>query len=215
MESKKSKEDRAKKIFKKLSATYPDATCELDFKTPLELLIATILAAQCTDVRVNQVTPKLFARYPDAKAFAYADKTDIEGIIRPTGFFRNKAKSIVNCCTTLIEKHDGKVPSEMEALTSLPGVGRKTANVIRVYCYGMHGIICDTHMIRLSGRLGFSTHKDATKLEMDLMELLPEDIWGRFSSVIVFHGRRCCHARSPNCPECPVEKLCTFKEKTI
>jgi endonuclease-3 len=205
-----SPEDRAPKILAALKKAYPDAHCELDFKSPFELLIATILSAQCTDVRVNEVTPALFKKYPDAKAYAKANAADLEAIIRPTGFFRNKARSIQNCCTQLVMEHKGAVPEEMDALTQLAGVGRKTANVVRAYAFGKAGIICDTHVLRLSERMGLTKNKDPDKVEADLAKLLQEKDWTAFSTVLLAHGRRCCTARNPSCPTCPVLSLCPF-----
>lgn len=205
--------ERAPEILNILKKAYPDATCELNFKNPLELLVATILSAQCTDVRVNEVAPKLFAKYKTAKDYAKANVVDLEAIIRPTGFFRNKARSIQDCCMQLTMEHSGEVPKEMEKLVKLAGVGRKTANVVRAYAYGMPGIICDTHVLRLTERLELTKNKDPDKVEQDIAKLLPEKDWTAFSSSIVFHGRRCCYARSPACPSCPILKLCPFGQK--
>jgi len=202
------KRDAAAEILKRLRKTYPDAECELVFKDPLQLLVSTILSAQCTDVRVNEVTPALFRKYPDANAFARARLADLEKMIRPTGFFRNKARSILNSCTQLVMQHKGKVPVEMEYLVALAGVGRKTANVVRAYGFGKPGIICDTHVIRLSQRLGLTKNDDPDKIEQDLMKILPEKDWTLFSTALVWHGRRCCTARKPACASCSLSGIC-------
>jgi endonuclease III len=199
---------RARKVLRVLARLYPDAHCALDFKSPLELLIATILSAQCTDVRVNLTTPALFARYPDAAAYAQAELADIEELIRPTGFFRNKAKSIRNCCRMLLAQHGGKVPSTLEELVVLPGVGRKTANVVLGNAFETPGITVDTHVGRLSRRLGFTTHEDAVKVEHDLMAIWPKKEWTMASHRLIFHGRQVCHSRKPLCDACELAKLC-------
>lgn len=201
---------RAPEILKILKKTYPDAHCELNFKSPLELLVATILSAQCTDVRVNEVTPALFKKYITAKDYAKSNTAEIEAIIRSTGFFRNKAKSIQNCCMQLQMEHGGDVPMEMDALVKLSGVGRKTANVVRAYAYGMPGIICDTHVLRITERLKLTKNKDPDKVEEDISKLLPEGDWTAFSTTVVAHGRRCCTARNPSCTTCPLLPLCPF-----
>lgn len=207
MESQKA---RARKIFDILKKTYPDAHCELDFKNPLELLVATILSAQCTDARVNEVTPALFKKYRDAKAYAKASISELEGLVRSTGFYKNKARAIQNCCTQIVMGHGGEVPREMDGLTALSGVGRKTANLVRAYVFGLPGIICDTHVLRLSERLGLTKQKDPDKVEVALAELLPEEYWTEFSTVIMTHGRRLCFARNPECFRCPILRLCPF-----
>ena len=183
-------------------------TALFDFRSPLELLIATILSAQCTDVRVNVVTPALFAKYPDAAAYANADLRKLETLIRPTGFFRNKAKSIQGCCRILVEKHGGQVPRTIEELVALPGVGRKTANVVLGNAFETPGITVDTHVGRLSRRLGFTKHEDAVKVEHDLMALFPKKDWTIASHRLIFHGRQICFARKPKCDECALAKLC-------
>ena len=193
---------RARKVLRILARLYPDAHCALDFKTPLELLIATILSAQCTDVRVNLTTPALFARYPNAAAYAKADLGDLENLIRSTGFFRNKAKSIRNCSRILVEKHGGEVPSTLEELVVLPGVGRKTANVVLGNAFETPGITVDTHVGRLSRRLGFTKHEDAVKVEHDLMAIWPKKEWTIASHRLIFHGRQVCHSRKPLCDDC-------------
>jgi endonuclease III len=199
---------RARKVLRILARLYPDAHCALDFKSPLELLIATILSAQCTDVRVNLTTPALFARYPDAAAYAKAELGDIEELIRSTGFFRNKAKSIRACCRILVEKHGGEVPSTLEELVVLPGVGRKTANVVLGNAFETPGITVDTHVGRLSRRLGFTTNEDAVKVEHDLMAIWPRKAWTMASHRLIFHGRQVCHSRKPLCDACALAKLC-------
>jgi len=177
--------------------------------SPLELLVATILSAQCTDVRVNMVTPKLYARYPTAAALAAAPLRDIERIIQSTGFFRNKARNIQACCRKLVAEHGGEVPRTMEELVELPGVGRKTANVVLGTAFGIAtGVVVDTHVMRLSRRLGLTTHKDPIKIERDLMEQLPKRQWIDFSHRLIHHGRRICAARKPLCEECPLETIC-------
>lgn len=199
---------RAVKINAALAKAYPDAKCALHHKNPLELLIATILSAQCTDERVNKVTPALFARYPDAKAYADADRGELETMIRSTGFFRSKAKSIQECCKILVAKHHGEVPRTMEELVPLPGVGRKTANVILGNAFGVPGIPVDTHVGRLSRRMGLTKHLDAVKVERDLMALIPQGEWTDFGHRMIFHGRQICQARKPKCGECILNAVC-------
>lgn len=200
--------ERIKKIVPLLKKTYPDAKVELNFTSPLELLVATILSAQCTDVRVNIVTADLFKKYKSASDWAKTDVKEIEEDIRTTGFFRNKAKNIKGACTRITEKFDGQVPQTMEELTALPGVGRKTANVVLGNAFGIPGIVCDTHVIRLSRRLALSDNSDPVKLEFDLADIVPKKDWTLFSHLLVFHGRRVCKARKPNCPECPIASHC-------
>jgi endonuclease-3 len=199
---------RGRKINQILAKTYPDAQCALHHDNPLQLLIATILSAQCTDVRVNIVTPALFAKYPDAKAFAGADIGELETAIQSTGFFRNKARNIKACCQAIVEQHGGQVPSTMEELVRLPGVGRKTANVILGTAFGEPGITVDTHVQRLSRRLGLTTQTDPEKIERDLMEAIPRKDWTMFSHRMIFHGRQVCHARKPKCDACALAKIC-------
>ncbi len=200
--------ERIKKIVPLLKKTYPDAKVELNFSNPLELLVATILSAQCTDVRVNIVTADLFKKYRSATDWAQADVKEIEEDIRTTGFFRNKAQNIKGACTRITEEFDGQVPRTMEELTALPGVGRKTANVVLGNAFGIPGIVCDTHVIRLSRRLALSDNSDPVKLEFDLADIVPKKDWTLFSHLLVFHGRRMCKARKPNCPECPIASHC-------
>jgi len=191
-----------------LADAYPDAKCGLDFRSPLQLLIATILSAQCTDKRVNIVTPALFGRFPTAESFAKARLADIEKMIRTTGLFRNKAKNIQVCCKVLVERYGGKVPQSLGELVHLPGVGRKTANVVLGDAFGQPGITVDTHCGRVSRRLGLTTHTDAVKVEHDLMRQLPTAEWTPYSHRIIAHGRQVCHARKPDCEHCPLDRLC-------
>jgi len=191
-----------------LQKEYPDARVTLDFKDPLQLLIATILAAQCTDERVNQVTKDLFKKYRQASDYARADLETLEGEIRSTGFFRNKAKSIMGCGQALVEKFNGQVPRTLEELTSLPGVGRKTANIILGNAFGQQAIAVDTHVKRVTHRLGWAKSDDPDKIEFELMEVIPQNRWTLGCHQIVFHGRRVCMAKKPKCSICPVNKLC-------
>lgn len=205
---------RINKIIKKLRATYPDAGCELNFKTPFQLLVAAILSAQCTDKRVNELTPSLFKKYGTPKDFAEADLPELEKSVKPTGFYKNKAKNLKGAASDLIEKYDGKVPQTMEELTAIRGVGRKTANLLRGVAFGEPALIVDTHFIRLAGRLKLSGETEPEKIEADLAAIVPLKNQTLFSHLLTIHGRRCCFARRPNCPECPIEKLCPFKDKT-
>jgi endonuclease-3 len=199
---------RARAIACKLERLYPDAKCALNYSTPLQLLVATILSAQCTDARVNMVTPPLFEKYPDAEAFANADLSELETMIRSTGFFRNKAKNIKACCQKIVAEHGGEVPGTMEELVELPGVARKTANVVLGNAFGVPGITVDTHMRRLSNRMGLTTHDDPVKIERDLCAQLPSKEWTMFSHRMIAHGRQICSARKPLCNQCGVEDLC-------
>jgi endonuclease-3 len=199
---------RTRRIVARLATLYPDAHCELDFGNPLQLLIATILSAQCTDVRVNMVTPALFARYPDAAAFAKSDTKELEDLIRSTGFYRAKARNIQLCCRQLVERHGGEVPSTMEELVALNGVGRKTANVILGNAFDIPGLPVDTHVTRLSWRLGLTTETDPVKIERDLTALVPPEGWTMLGHRLIFHGRRVCLARKPRCEECGLAKDC-------
>lgn len=199
---------RAGQLVRGLAKLYPDAHCALHYENPLQLLIATILSAQCTDVRVNMVTPALFARFPDAAAYATAAPAELEALIQSTGFFRNKARSIIGCCQQLVDQHGGQVPGTMEELVPLPGVGRKTANVLLGNAFGVPGITVDTHVGRLSRRLGLTEHDDPEKVERDLMRLIPQKEWTMFSHRMIFHGRQVCFARKPNCGGCTLAKLC-------
>ncbi|MFN4259139.1 MAG: endonuclease III [Gemmataceae bacterium] len=199
---------RARRLVRILAQLYPDAHCALHYENPLQLLIATILSAQCTDVRVNLVTPTLFARYPDVQAFATAQPAELEKAIQSTGFFRNKARNIIACCRQIVAEHGGQVPHSLDALVRLPGVGRKTANVILGNAFDVPGITVDTHVGRLSRRLGLTTHTDPKKVEQDLMALIPKPDWTMFSHRMIFHGRQVCFARKPNCSGCKLLKLC-------
>jgi len=199
---------RARKINRILTETYPDACCELDFTNPLELLVATILSAQCTDVRVNQVTPALFARYPTAADYAAADPAELEDLIKSTGFYRNKAASIQGMAQKVCTHYGGDVPDRLEDLITLPGVGRKTANVVLGNAFETPGITVDTHMGRLSRRLGLTEKEDPVAVEFDLMALLPRGEWTLFSHRVIFHGRRVCKARKPACGVCPLARYC-------
>ncbi|MCC6277647.1 MAG: endonuclease III [Oligoflexia bacterium] len=210
-ENQSQKLNRSKRIISNLEKTYPDAHCELVHKNPFELLIATMLSAQCTDARVNKVTPELFSAYPNAGAMANAQSQELEEIIRSTGFFRNKAKNILACSQKLVSQYDGKVPETMEDLSSLPGVGRKTANVVLGNAFGVPGLVVDTHVTRLSNRLGLARGEDAVKLERELEKVVPKNKWTLFSHLMIFHGRRTCKARRPDCEACTVFKLCPRK----
>ena len=207
--NKEEAKQRIKKIWPILEKTYPDAKTALKFVSPLELLIATILSAQCTDVRVNMVTPGLFKKYKSAKDWAKADIKQIESDIKSTGFYHNKAVSIKGACTKIVEQFDGKVPDTMEELVALPGVGRKTANVVLGNAFGTPAIACDTHVIRLSRRLGLSENSDPVKLEFDLAEIVPKKSWTVFSHALILHGRNICKARKPDCENCPISKYCS------
>jgi len=206
---------RVRAILKGLDEAYPAATCALHHKNPFQLLIATILSAQCTDERVNQVTAKLFPKYPDPKAFACADPKELEQEIRPTGFFRNKTKSVMGASKKIIEEFHGEVPRTMEELLTLPGVARKTANVVLGTAFGIaSGVVVDTHVRRLSLRLDLTKNTDPKKIEQDLMKIIPQDRWILFSHQMIWHGRRVCQARKPRCMECDLERLCYSKDKT-
>lgn len=211
--SNKDLKKRAGHILKALRATYPEARCELTYDNPLQLAIACILSAQCTDKRVNQVTPALFARYRTAADWAALPLAVLEEAIHSTGFYRNKAKNIIGLCQQLVAHYDGEVPNDFDALVKLPGIGRKTANVIMVSAFNTPGIVVDTHMIRLSNRLGLTRQRDPVKIEFELQKILPQPQWGHFSHAIVFHGRRCCTARKPDCAHCSVRRWCPSKDQ--
>jgi endonuclease III len=203
-------------ILEKLDQAYPAATCALKHANPFQLLIATILSAQCTDERVNMVTPALFKKYPDAQSFAYANPAEIENEIRSTGFFRNKTKSIVGASKKLVEEFRGEVPKNMEDLLTLPGVARKTANVVLGTGFNIAlGVVVDTHVQRVSARLDLTKNTDPKKIEQDLMKEIPRDRWILFSHQLIWHGRRVCQARKPRCIECNLNKICYSKDKTI
>ncbi len=198
----------ARWIFRELAKTYPDAGPELDFTSPLELLVATILSAQCTDRRVNAVTPALFAKYPDAQAYAAANQEEVEELIRSTGFYRNKATTIIGMGAKLISDFDGEVPKTVEELVTLPGVGRKTAFVVMGNAFGLPGITIDTHFGRLARRFGWTTNTDPVKVEGDIEQLFPANDWTQLSHLVLWHGRRVCHARKPACGACTIAQKC-------
>jgi len=205
----------ARNIGKIFDKVYQDADCSLEYKTPLQLLISTILAAQCTDARVNIVTKTLYKKYKNVYDFANADLEELQEDIKSTGFYRNKAKNIIMCCQSLIENHNGEVPASMEQLLLLPGVGRKTANLVLNDVFGIPGVVVDTHAKRLAKRMGLTEHEDPEKVEKDLMECLPEENWGKFCHQLVFHGRAICTARNPKCHDCPVNSYCITGKKSL
>lgn len=198
----------ADEVFKLLRAAYPDARCELDFTSPFQLLVATVLSAQSTDVGVNKVTPVLFARWPTPQALAEADRAELEEVIRPTGFFRNKAAALQGLSRQITDDYDGKVPISIDDLVKLPGVGRKTANVVRGHAFGLPAITTDTHVLRVSKRLGWTTSAKPEVVETDLQQLFDPSDWTVLSDTLIFHGRRCCHAKKPACGACVVGGLC-------
>ncbi len=200
-------------ILELLDKHYPDVRVTLDYANPLELLVATVLSAQCTDAKVNQVTPALFKKYPDAAAYARAPLEGLEADVHPTGFYRQKAKSLKHIGQALVEKHGGQVPRSLEELVQLPGIGRKTANVILGNAFGIPGIVVDTHCGRVSQRLGLTREKDPVKIESDLMELVPQERWTRFSLQLIWHGRAICTAKNPRCLECPLLPHCDYGQK--
>lgn len=205
----RTQKQRALEILNLLKQLYPNATCSLTYDSPIQLLVATILSAQCTDERVNKVTPNLFVKFPDASSLAIADRKELEMLIRSTGFYRNKAKNIQGSCQKIVKEFDGKVPQEMEKLLSLPGVARKTANVVLAHGFGINqGVTVDTHVKRLSRRLGLTKENNPVKIERDLMKLLPQPDWENFSIRIIYHGRAICYARKPNCLDCKFVHLC-------
>jgi endonuclease III len=200
---------RTSTIIARLKKEFPEARTALEFSNPLQLLVSTMLSAQCTDVRVNMVTPTLFAKYRSAKDFAEADRSDLESEIKSTGFYRMKAKHIIEACAAIVERFHGKVPQSMDELLSLPGVGRKTANCVLGGAYGIQsGIVVDTHVIRLANRLGLTTNNAPDKIEQDLMQLIPKKEWYRFSNVLILHGRKTCKARKPLCEKCVLSNSC-------
>jgi endonuclease III len=207
-----SKKPRALEILSRLQSLYPDATCSLDYSTPVQLLVATILSAQCTDERVNKVTPALFGRFPDAESLANADLTELEELVRSTGFYRNKAKNIQGSCRMIVNDFNSVVPNQMEELLKLPGVARKTANVVLAHAYGINaGVTVDTHVKRLSQRLGLTKNTEPVGIEKDLMKLLPQPDWENWSIRLIYHGRAVCKARSPGCDVCELADLCAMK----
>ena len=199
---------RARKMYRRLHERYPRAHCELDFDGPLQLLVATVLSAQTTDVTVNKVTPQLFRRWPTAAALAAADRTEMEEVLRPTGFYRAKTNSVLKLGAALVERHDGEVPGRLADMVQLPGVGRKTANVVLGNAFGIPGITVDTHFGRLARRMGWTDEEDPVKVEHAVGALFPRKDWTMLSHVVIFHGRRTCHARRPACGACPVARLC-------
>ncbi len=208
-ESAAGKKRRVNALITALRRTYPDAHCELNYSNPLELLVATILSAQCTDKRVNQVTADLFRRYRTAADYATAPRAELEAAIRSTGFYRNKARALQACCRALVERHGGEVPRSLEALTALDGVGRKTANVVLGNAFGLNeGLVVDTHVARLAQRLDLTRQRDPLKIEQDLMKLVPRALWTLFSHWLIWHGRRRCFARKPDCAGCELATLC-------
>ncbi|HEY0701945.1 MAG TPA: endonuclease III [Candidatus Acidoferrales bacterium] len=207
---------RVRIILDKLQEAYPDAVCELKHQNAFQLLISTILSAQCTDVRVNQVTETLYQKYPEPAAFAYASPAELEQDIRPTGFFRNKTKSIMGASKKIVEEFAGEVPKTMEEILTLPGVARKTGNVVLGSAFGIpSGVVVDTHVIRISNRLDLTKNEDPKKIEQDLIKIIPQDSWIRFSHQIIWHGRRVCLARKPCCIECNLERVCYSRDKTL
>jgi len=209
MSKKLSLRQRSLEILLRLKNLYPDATCTLNYETPVQLLVATILSAQCTDERVNKVTPALFQRFPDAAKLAIADIEELENLVRSTGFYRNKAKNIKGACQIIIDKFNGEVPKRMELLVELPGRAHKSANVVLAQVYGIDmGVTVDTHVKRLSNRLGLTTHSDPIHIERDLMKLLPQPDWENWSIRLVYHGRAVCNAKKPDCEACHLADLC-------
>ena len=208
----KSRADKIRNILRKI---YPEVRTQLFHNNPFQLLVATILSAQCTDKQVNQVTPVLFNHLKTPADFATAPLKTIEKLIRPTGFFHNKAKNIRNCAQALLENHDGEVPQILDELVKLPGVGRKTANVVLGAAFGIPGVVVDTHVARISNRLGLTMHQNPVKIEYDLMDLIPKKAWNDFCLQLIFFGRSTCMARKPKCPQCPLEKLCPWPHKTM
>ena len=207
---------RVRAILQKLDEAYPEVACALVHENPFQLLISTILSAQCTDVRVNQVTKTLFVKYRTPKDFAYANPAELEQDIRPTGFFRNKTKSIMGASKKIVEEFGGEVPRTMEQLLTLPGAARKTANVVLGTAFGIAcGVVVDTHVTRLSGRLDLSRNTDPRKIEQDLMKIIPQEKWILFSHQLIWHGRKVCVARKPRCTECNIERLCYARDKTV
>jgi endonuclease III len=211
-----SKRKRGLEILARLKRLYPDATCSLDYTTPVQLLVATILSAQCTDERVNKVTPALFARFPDARSMATADMIELEQLVRSTGFYHNKAKNIQGACRKIVAEFNGEVPQQMEQLLTLPGVARKTANVVSAHAFGnIQGVTVDTHVKRLTNLLGLTAHLDPIKIEQDLMKLIPKVDWENFSIMTIYHGRAICNARKPNCLDCELAELCPSENQPV
>jgi endonuclease-3 len=211
-ESAAERKKRAQRIVRRLATAYADASCALTHEDPFQLLVATILSAQCTDKMVNRVTPELFAHYPDARSMAQADPAHLEQLIKPTGFYRQKAKSLIGTSRDIVERYGGRVPSSMEELLTLRGVARKTANVVLGNAFGIPGLTVDTHMKRIHRRLGLTRHEDPVKIERDLMELVPEAQWTLYSHQVIHHGRVCCDSRKPQCEACPLRPDCPWPE---
>lgn len=210
------KQQRAREILIRLKRLYPDATCTLTYETPVQLLVATILSAQCTDERVNKVTPELFRRYPDASRLADAPLEELEALVRSTGFYRHKAKNIKGACQMIVQDFGGQVPQRMEELLKLPGVARKTANVVLAHGFGINmGVTVDTHVKRLSDRLGLTEHQDPIRVERDLMRLLPQPDWENWSIRLIYHGRAVCQAKKPDCGNCQLADLCAFNQARV
>ncbi|AZR72853.1 endonuclease III [Anoxybacter fermentans] len=210
MAAEKKLKEKVEKILIYLEEKYPEAVCSLNFKNPFQLLIATILSAQCTDKRVNVVTKDLFKKYPDAFAFANADPKELQEAIRSTGFYRNKTKNIISCCRDLVKKYGGEVPQTLEELTSLAGVGRKTANVVLGDAFNIPRIVVDTHVKRLSRRLGLTREENPEKIEFDLMKIIPTERWTKFGHQMIYHGRTICKARNPKCDSCGLVEICEY-----
>jgi endonuclease-3 len=211
-ESAAERKKRARRIVRSLANAYADASCALTHEDPFQLLVATILSAQCTDKMVNRVTPELFSHYPDARSMAQANPAHLEQLIKPTGFYRQKAKSLIGTSRDIVERYGGRVPSSMEELLTLRGVARKTANVVLGNAFGIPGLTVDTHMKRIHRRLGLTRHEDPVKIERDLMELVPEPHWTLYSHQVIHHGRVCCDSRKPQCEACPLRPDCPWPE---
>lgn len=206
--------ERVSRILERLGQQYPDPRTALEFSDPLELLVATVLSAQCTDQRVNQVTGSLFSKYRTCRDYAEAELAQLEEEIRPTGYFRQKAKAIKAIAQSLLERFQGRVPDTLEGLVSLPGVGRKTANLVLSEAFGISGIVVDTHVQRVASRMGLTSQRDPMRIEFDLMELTPKENWSRLCNLLIWHGRRTCVARKPRCGSCPIRDLCDYPQKT-
>ncbi len=208
------KKQKAAELYTIFNRLYPNAVCSLEYENPLQLLISTQLAAQCTDARVNMVAKELYKKYKTCEDFAYADQAELEKDIKSTGFFRNKAKNIIACCKMLHDMYDCKIPDNMEELLQLPGVGRKTANLVLYEIYGIQGVVVDTHAKRLSNRIGLTKNQDPEKIEYDLQKILPREIWSDFCHMLVYHGREVCDARKPVCDKCEISNLCEYYRKS-
>lgn len=209
------KKQRAAEIINIFDRLYPNAVCSLEYENPLQLLISTQLAAQCTDARVNIVAKELYKKYKTCEDFANANQTELEQDIKSTGFYRNKAKNIIACCKMLLEKYDCKIPDNMEELLQLPGVGRKTANLVLYEVYGIQGVVVDTHAKRLSNRIGLTKNQDPEKIEYDLQKIIPRERWSDFCHMLVYHGREVCNARKPSCERCEISDLCQYYKKEL